>query len=244
MLVSVVVAVMNASKTLQASLDSIAEQAIRYKEVLVIDGGSTDGSIGIIERNAGNIAYWCSEPDRGIYDAWNKALSHASGEWICFLGADDTFANPHSLGQLLDAGSDADIVAGRVAIVDSAGTTRRLVGGPWNWQAMRSHQTIAHPGSLHRATLFTRFGGFDSTLRIAGDYDFLLRLGPTARVRFVDAVVVRMRGGGVSRRSLLPVLMESWRVQARHSAIGPVRATWNFCRANATGAARRALGRE
>jgi glycosyltransferase involved in cell wall biosynthesis len=243
-LVSVVVAVKNASRTLQKCLDSVSAQSHMERELLVIDGGSSDGSMGIIQRNAASISYWCSEPDNGIYDAWNKALARANGEWVCFLGADDAFASPRAIARLIEAGAGADAVTGRVAIVDGSDTVRRVVGRPWDWQEMRSHQVVAHPGSIHRAALFARFGGFDPSLKIVGDYDFFLRLGPTAQVHFLDEIVVRMMRGGVSRRAVLPVLKESWRVQSRHSAIWPLRASWNFVSAFAKSVGRRLVGRE
>jgi glycosyltransferase involved in cell wall biosynthesis len=243
-LVSIVVAVKNASATLQACLDSVAVQSHVERELLIIDGGSVDGSTEIIQRSAEAVSYWCSEPDRGIYDAWNKALARANGEWVCFLGADDAFASPDTITRLVETGSGADVVTGKVALVDESGTVRRIVGRPWDWRAMLSHQVVAHPGSLHRADLFARFGGFDPSLQIVGDYDFFLRLGSTARVAFVDEIVVRMMRGGISRRSVLPVLRESWQVQARHHAIGPLRASWNFASAFAKSVGRGLVGRE
>jgi glycosyltransferase involved in cell wall biosynthesis len=243
-LVSVVVAVKNASATLQKCLDSVAAQSYVGTELLVIDCASSDGSVGIIRRNAAAIYYWCSEPDRGISDAWNKALARANGEWVCFLGADDAFASPRAVARLVEAGAGADVVTGKVAIVDGSDTVLRVVGRPWDWQGMRSHQVVAHPGSIHRAALFARFGRFDPSLKIVGDYDFLLRLGPTAQVHFLDEIVVRMLRGGISRRAVLPVLKESWRVQSRHSAIGPLRASWNFCQAYAKSVGRRLVDKE
>ena len=87
--ISVVIAVYNGAQTIQRALDSIFEQTYRDLEVVVIDGGSTDGTQAILEHNASQIAYWVSEPDRGVYNAWNKALDHVTGDWVCFLGADD-----------------------------------------------------------------------------------------------------------------------------------------------------------
>jgi glycosyltransferase involved in cell wall biosynthesis len=91
--VSVVVAVFNGVDTLQRALDSLFAQTYRDWELVVIDGGSTDGSVAILERASDRISYWVSEPDRGIYDAWNKALSRLRGQWVVFLGADDYLAD-------------------------------------------------------------------------------------------------------------------------------------------------------
>ena len=88
-LISIVVSVFNGADTLQQCIDSVTDQTYPAVELIVIDGGSTDGTREILLRNASKLAYWVSEPDRGIYHAWNKALVHAQGDWISFLGADD-----------------------------------------------------------------------------------------------------------------------------------------------------------
>ncbi len=89
--ISVIIAVRNGAGTLQRALDSVFEQTYDDIELIVMDGASSDGTQAILERNAARIAYWRSEPDGGIYQAWNKALDHVTGDWICFLGADDRF---------------------------------------------------------------------------------------------------------------------------------------------------------
>jgi glycosyltransferase involved in cell wall biosynthesis len=93
-MISVIVAVFNGAKTLQQCIDSVAGQTYPHKELIVIDGGSIDGTREILEGDATKLAYWVSEPDRGIYHAWNKALARARGDWICFLGADDYLWSP------------------------------------------------------------------------------------------------------------------------------------------------------
>lgn len=87
--ISIVIVTYNAVHYLQGCLDSIAAQAFRDFEIIILDGGSTDGTVGIIERNSLHIAFWKSEPDNGIYNAMNKAIAHCSGQWLYFLGADD-----------------------------------------------------------------------------------------------------------------------------------------------------------
>ena len=89
--VSIITAVHNAAPTLEACLLSVRNQSYRDVEHIVIDGGSTDGSVEILQRHSCLLAYWVSEPDGGVFDAWNKGLSVATGEWIAFLGAEDVF---------------------------------------------------------------------------------------------------------------------------------------------------------
>jgi len=192
--VSVIVAVLNRAATLQRCLDSIFEQTAQSLEIVICDGGSSDGSRQILEANCGQLSYWQSQPDRGVPHAWNMALTHAIGEWVCFLGADDRFAQRNTVATLLAAVSDPTInyVSGKAILVDNKGRTRRIVGAPWDWERMKRYQHIAHPGSLHRRDLFVRFGNFDEAYPIAFDYDFLLRVGRNIRAAFVAEPVALM----------------------------------------------------
>ena len=95
--ISIVVAVFNGAHTLQRCIDSVITQDYPDKEIIIMDGGSTDGTVDILRSNSRRIAYWESRRDRGIYHAWNKGLQQAHGEWIIFLGADDVLYNERVL---------------------------------------------------------------------------------------------------------------------------------------------------
>ena len=90
-LITIIIAVFNGAKTLQQCIDSVAQQSYPNKELIIIDGGSKDGTLDLLKANSEKIDYWVSETDNGIYNAWNKGLAQANGDWICFLGADDFF---------------------------------------------------------------------------------------------------------------------------------------------------------
>src|SRR5215467_6583014 len=123
--ITVIVAAFNAAGTLQRCIDSVAAQTYAAKELVVIDGASTDGSVDILRANRESIDVWVSEPDRGIYDAWNKGVARARGEWICFCGADDYLHGPRALEtisrHLIGAPPAQRIVYGRVLVVDANG---------------------------------------------------------------------------------------------------------------------------
>ena len=181
-LISVIVAVRNGARTLQRCLNSIEGLDYPAKELIVMDGGSTDGSLSVLEAHKNHIAYFESAPDRGIYHAWNKALKHARGEWVCFLGADDFFWSPSALTEmepfLLDAAERGiRIVYGQVVKINQAGSILRVEGKPWHkirW-LMPHGMPLPHPGLMHHRSLFQIHGVFDEAFRIAGDYDLLLR---------------------------------------------------------------------
>ncbi len=228
--ITVVVAVFNAAQTLQRCLDSILGQSWQCKELIVMDGGSSDGSRDILQRQTSAISYWESQPDRGIYHAWNKALARATGDWICFLGADDYFWSPDVLermaAHLAAQPPFVRLVYGQVAIVSPAGALVRYDGGPWEKAraSFQSVMSIPHPGLLHHCSLFRDHGPFDESLRIAADYDLLLRELPMHPAVFVPGIVtVGFQRGGVSYSpaAMPQMLSELARVRRKHGLPSP-----------------------
>ena len=243
--VSVIIAVFNRARTLQACLNSIFAQTAGPLQIIVCDGGSTDGSREIIEENAPRLAWWQSQRDRGVAHAWNIALEHATGAWVGFLGADDRLAKPTSMASLLEAASEPAInyVSGQAILVDDEGRARRVVGTGWDWERMKRYQHIAHPGSLHRRDLFARWGNFDESYPIACDYDFLLRVGREIRAAFVAEPVTLMGISGQSNRQAWRAFRENRRIHAAHPEIGATAAMFNHAVAAAKQVARSARGR-
>lgn len=203
-LITVIVAVYNGVRTLQQCIDSIAQQSYPAKELIVIDGASTDGTVEIVEQNKEKIAYWVSEPDRGIYNAWNKGLEQVKGEWICFLGADDYFLDENVLeraAKYLAMLPDNICVAYSQVMLLNAEEALYSIGEPWAKIKNRFKQfmCISHQGVLHRRRLFEVHGLFDESFRIAGDYDLLLRNLKTSDAFFIPNLILTvMRLGGVS----------------------------------------------
>jgi len=225
---SVIIATWNAARTFERCLASLAAQETSDWELLVADGGSKDGTVALIERYAGQIAWWQSCRDSGIYDAWNQALSHASGCYVCFLGADDAWADAGALARLYAAmgNTDYDLVTSKGLIFNPASGRRLVFGGPWDYRQIGRRMVVCHPGLLHRRTLFERFGNFDTRYRIAGDLDFLLRLPADTRTLHVDATSVLIEDAGVSRRNVMARLREQRHVLSRCPRYGPWRAWW------------------
>ena len=98
--ISIIIVVHNAAKTLKFAINSIFEQSYKNVEVVVIDGGSTDGTLEILKNNKAENLIWISEPDKGIYDAMNKGIRICSGEWLYFLGADDQLYDKNVLANI------------------------------------------------------------------------------------------------------------------------------------------------
>jgi len=225
--VSIIIAVYNGAKTLQHCIDSIVSQTYKNIELIIIDGGSSDDTVDMIKTNEEYIAYWESEPDRGIYHAWNKGLAKATGEWIAFIGCDDELAYDAALSDMLELADEGiNFISGRMKILFESGEVEK--GEPWELDRMRKWQCIAHPCSLHHTSLFEQFGLFDEQYKIAGDYEFLLRVSGSIHGCFMDKIIVLMGGDGVSNSNIMGTLWEVLKIQREDNKIGLFKAILNF----------------
>lgn len=224
-LFTIIIAVFNGAKTLQQCIDSVAQQSYPNKQLIIIDGGSTDGTVELLQANDQSISYWVSEPDAGIYNAWNKGLKQANGEWICFLGADDYFWDDQVLASmskfLVKLPVYIRVAYSQIMLLSEKGQELYLSGEPWQKVKQRFKQlmSIPHPGTMHRRDLFEQHGYFDESFRIAGDYELLLRELKTADAEFIpDLVTVGMLQGGISTnpKNTLLQLHEVRRAQQKH----------------------------
>lgn len=203
--ITVIVSVYNGVETLQQCIDSVCTQTYARRELIVIDGGSTDGSAELIKANSGALAYWISEPDTGIYSAWNKGLAKARGDWICFIGSDD-FLWSHDVLQRMASGlaqtsASVNVAYGQIMLLNQSGDELFRMGAPWPQVKTRFKQlmSLPHPAVMHRKSLFAQHGKFDESYRIAGDYEMLLReLAANDAIFLPDVIVTGMRQGGIS----------------------------------------------
>jgi glycosyltransferase involved in cell wall biosynthesis len=205
-LITVITAVFNGAKTLERSILSVINQSYDNLEYIIIDGASGDGTLDIIRRYEEAIDYWVSEPDGGIYDAWNKGIRLAGGDWLAFLGADDIYL-PGALnayGEAIAGRSDRrlEYISSRVNLTQGAKVIR-TIGGHWSWKSLRRYMNVAHVGSLHSRALFERYGLFDTSYKIGGDYEFLLRPKAGLRATFMNSITVNMGIAGASNNNLL-----------------------------------------
>lgn len=215
-LFSIITAVRNGAATLQKTIDSVARQTCRDLEYIVMDGGSTDGTQDILRGAGESISSWASAPDHGIYDAFNRAVTSAKGTWIAFLGADDTYY-PDALEQYRDFilkknRPELEYISSRVELVRH-NRIIRTIGAAWSWPVFSKYMTVAHVGSMHHISLFQKYGLFDISYKICGDYELLLRAGRQLRAEFLNRVTVKMAVGGVSDHSLALALKEQERAK-------------------------------
>ncbi|WP_159017303.1 glycosyltransferase family 2 protein [Cognatiluteimonas profundi] len=223
---SIIIATWNAARTLERCLDSLFSQSFARWELLVADAASTDGTTDIIRKNTDRIAWWRSEKDRGIYDAWNHALVHATGDYVTFLGADDALHSEDVLERMFAAigSTQYDLVSSRCLLRDADWHPLGEAGKPWNHARLPRRMGITHPGLLHRRELFALYGEFDASLRIVGDLEFLLRLPDDIRTLHIPFVSIDVQNDGVSRKQFWCRLRERRLVHARCARVGRFRA--------------------
>jgi glycosyltransferase involved in cell wall biosynthesis len=194
-LLSIITVVYNGRNYLEQTIKSVFAQTCRQYEYLIIDGGSTDGTLDVIKANENNISYWISERDHGIYDAMNKGISHARGKYVLFLNADDYLAGDTVLEEVLsELKGDADGYCGFINFVDQAGG-QLYKQGPQkgNLYAYVMHQAFIYKRSLHDYMLY------NVTYKVNADYDFYLNM-LLRKCNFIygDTVVSNMRVDGTS----------------------------------------------
>lgn len=176
---SVIIVCKNPGSRLHAALASIWEQRHVQPELIVIDGGSTDGTVAWLEARRAQIATLVSEPDQGVYEAMNKGLARARGEWVYFLGADDRLAGDMVLSETVNwmKKTESGVVVGEAAFDDG-----RIYKLRSQVNAIAGN-FVRHQGAFFRRSLFEENGTFDTTLRFQADYDFNVRLWK-GRVRY------------------------------------------------------------
>jgi glycosyltransferase len=215
--ISIITAVYNRRLTVGQTLDSVFSQSHEAKESIIVDGGSTDGTLDVLGRYRSQTATFISEPDDGIYDALNKGIRHAKGDVVGFLHGDDLFAHNDALAWVAQAFEEdpaVQAVYGDLVYVshhDSHRVVRYWRAGEFDPKALRRGWMPPHPTLYVRRSVYERLGLFDTRYRIAADYDSMLRLlaGGRVRVAYVPKVLVRMRVGGASNGSLGAIVRKS-----------------------------------
>lgn len=216
MKVSIITVAYNSAATIVDTLVSVRAQTHADIEHIVVDGGSTDDTVALVRAHARPSTVLVSEPDNGIYDAMNKGLRLATGELIGCLNADDVFAGAQVVADVaaLAQRDDAQAVYGDLVYVRQdrlEQVVRYWRSGAFQPSRLSFGWMPPHPTLYFRRSLLSTVGEYDTSFRIAADYDYMLRLlrQPGLRVAYLPRVLVKMRLGGVSNRSLRSVLLKS-----------------------------------
>ena len=205
MKISVVTVALNSARTIPYTIESFLAQTHEDAELVIIDGASRDGTAEIARGYDDPRLVVCSERDAGLYDAMNKGLRRYSGDAVGFLNSDDSYHDRFALERIAEGLRGHDIVHGNLNFVKdhvSKAVTRRWRGTAYRPGSFRRGWMPAHPTLYMRRAVAARTGEFNTDLRIAADYDYMLRameMTPVS-VRFVDDVLIDMMAGGNSTR--------------------------------------------
>lgn len=216
-LISIITVVYNGEQFLEETIKSVLNQTYDNVEYIIIDGGSTDGTLEIIRKYENAIDYWISEKDDGIYDAWNKGIKVSHGEWIAFLGADDQYllnAIENYIDFLKDY-SNIDYISSLGEVINEYYQTIKIIGQSWKWKEFKAQMKIVHVGSLHHKNLFVKYGLYDYKYKVAGDYEFLLRARSNLRTLFYPHVTVKIMHGGVSQKYVKVAYQEALQAKCK-----------------------------
>ncbi|MGP1579432.1 MAG: glycosyltransferase family 2 protein [Wolinella sp.] len=230
---SIITATYNSASTLKRTLDSIVSQTYAHKEMIIIDGASTDETLEIVKSYKSAISTCISEPDAGIYDAMNKGIEHAKGEIIGILNSDDFYANERVLEEVAERfAHDCALEAlyADLVYVNAREQTVRY------WESGRDGDFRhgwhpPHPTFFVRKSVYERYGSFDLDFKIAADYELMLRLlyRHKIKVDYLPKVIVKMQLGGESNRSLGNIIranLESARAWKKNNLTFPWIGFW------------------
>jgi len=209
---------------------SVTTQTHTNVEYIVVDGGSTDGTLEIIKKFADRISKWTSEPDNGIYDALNKGIGMATGDVVGFLHADDLFAADTVLTTVARhlERQNVDSCYGDLLYVDKNDinkTIRYWKSSPFDSALLKKGWMPPHPTFFVKRRAYEKYGMFDTSFSIAADYELMLRFLCQYKIStsYIPEVLVKMRMGGESNRSLRNLLRKSsedYRAMKMHNVGG------------------------
>lgn len=224
-MISIVTATFNAELCLENLIKSVVPQINNEVQFIIIDGNSKDSTLDIVRKYESSIDFWISEPDKGIYDAWNKGINAANGEWIMFIGADDVLL-PDSINKYLNLltskdFSSFDYISAQNEYVNDDEKLIKLLGNGADWKLMRKGMSAAHVASLHhKANLFEKVGYYNLDFKLCADYEILLRKKDNLKSYFLPSRIAKMKVGGMSFS--VKAIKESYEIRKLHMTTSSV----------------------
>ncbi len=226
MKVTVITPVFNSANTINECINSVKEQDYKNIEHRIIDGESTDGTVEIIQSSG--VSY-ITEPDAGIYDAFNKGIRSATGEIIHILNADDMYASTNVVRHMVDhmTSLQLDICHGYVEQINDIDQVVKRIGKKTSKQELLSKMRLAHPSAFIRKHIYLKYGDYSVGFKIAADHEFFLRIWDAAHIGFLPIVTTKMRLGGASNSQVELSYRESLSATILHGA-NPIKAVIRY----------------
>ena len=218
---SVITVTYNAEAVLEETIQSVITQTYHHVEYIIVDGASTDGTLSIAERYKERIARIVSEPDKGLYDAMNKGIRLATGDYLCFLNAGDSFHEDDTLQQMartLTGDELPDVLYGETALVDREGhfVRMRRLSTPetLTWRSFKQGMLVCHQAFFAKASLVEPY---DLRYRFSADFDWCIRVMKKARVLHnTRLTIIDYLEEGMTTRNHKASLRERFRIMTRH----------------------------
>ena len=216
--VSVITVVYNGAETLERTILSVASQTYPSVEHLIVDGGSCDGTLDIITHYSDYISQWISEPDNGLYDAMNKGIQMARGEYLWFINSGDEIAGPDVLAKVFVNQEEADFYYGETVLVDNQGQLigdRRLKPpAQLTWKDLRNGMLVSHQSVIVRRRVCNFY---DTSYKFSADYNWVVEaLKRSKKISNTHLVLSRFLEGGLTRKNIIPGLKERFRIMVNH----------------------------
>lgn len=216
--VSIITVVFNEATTIGQTIKSVGKLTWPQVEYIVVDGGSTDGTVDIIKRNEPLISEWRSGPDAGLYDAMNKGMEMASGDYFWFINAGDEPASADVLEKVFEEKDDADVYYGKTLLVDADGDEiglRRLAPPPsLTWKDFRFGMLVSHQSFIAARRVSKKY---NLRYRFSADYEWCLNALQNAKeIHNTGRVLSKFREGGLTRQNILPGLRERFAIMVKY----------------------------
>lgn len=209
MLFTILTAVYNNKPHIEECIQSVLSQDYDQIEHIIIDGGSNDGTVEIINKYQDKISKFISEPDEGIYYALNKGIKAASGDVVGLLHSDDMFYDEHVISKIAELfkKTNTDSVYSDLVYVYKDNPDKILrywKAGEFNYNSLKMGWMPPHPAFFVKKNIYDKFGGFDTSYKIASDYEIVLRFLAKHKISssYLPEVTVKMRTGGASNKSI------------------------------------------
>ncbi len=219
MKISIISVVLNNKDFIEDCINSVLSQTYDNIEYIIIDGGSTDGTIDVIKKYDNKIARWVSEPDKGIYDAMNKGIGMTSGDVVGILNADDTYHSTDILKDIVACMSDIKIDAcySDLVYVDQKDVNRVVR----YWKSctfvpglFKQAWVPPHPTFFVRKRMYDQYGVFDLRYRLAADFELMARFLENYRIQvsYIPKIFVKMRVGGATNKSIVNIIKQNYEI--------------------------------
>jgi glycosyltransferase involved in cell wall biosynthesis len=218
--ISIITVVYNGSKYLEATINSVIKQKSNDFEYIIVDGGSTDGTVELIVKNEKHISQWVSEPDNGLYDAMNKGLKMASGDFVWFINAGDEINDANTLKLILKKASEqnADLLYGEAMIIGEGGSEigmrRKSAPEKLNWKSFKRGMVVCHQSFIPKRAIAPLY---DLKYKYSSDIDWEIKCLKKAKsIVNTKLVLSRFLDNGQSKRTIIPSIKERFRIMVKY----------------------------